>query len=362
MRPLPRPRSLTRLAAGVAVLAAATLGVSACNASPYAAQVNHQVIKSSVLDRDLQGYTANTKLVAALSSQGAHVYGASTSSYNNSFVAGELTALIDAKVVSQYLTAHHLRVSRGLLDATRAIEQLTYGSDWAGFSPAYRASMVTQDAEHALIEPRVISTSELRQTYIDYRSRFWSTVCVRDLTITATGPRGRVDLAASRAQAQRLVTSVNRRSSASAADGVRGGSVGCYTPSQLEQQSFATQVLGLATYHASAPRRQSFGYQVLVVTRRHILPLYPTVAQALNGYYVSDGNATDTTLNRMLRASDIRVNPAYGSWDNARKVRGANATLASPGVIPPSAPNTAKRKPVVAVGSGSALLGSLTKP
>lgn len=362
MKPLPRTRFLTRLAGGVALLALLGLGVSACDTSPYAATVNRQVLSSSTLNADLRNFSANTKLVSALSSQGAHVWGATTSSYSNTFVAGQLTTLVDARVVSQYLAAHHLRPSTELLDATRAVEQLTYGPDWTGFSPAYRDSIVQRDADHALIEPLVIGSSTLRQTYAQYRSRFWSETCVRALTITANRANGSVDLPASEAQAERLVNSINRRNSAAAARAVRGGTYGCYTPRQLENQPFGYDVLGVRTYHASRPTRQSFGYRVLVVTRRDLLPLHPAVAMALNGYYIEAGDAVDTKLNHLAQAASIQVNAAYGSWDNTRKVSGANRTLVSAGVVPPASPNTAKQRPVRVEGVGSALVGGLAKP
>lgn len=358
MNTLPRTRFLTRLAGGAALLALFGLGVAACDTSPYAATVDHQTISSATLNADLQSFSANTKLVSPDNKQ---VWGASNHSYNSTFVADQLTTLVEVRVIRRYIAAHHLRVSSGLLDATRALEQLSYGSKWTGFSSAYQDTLVQQAAEAAVIEPLAIPSSTARQLHTQYRSRFFSSVCVRNLTITANGADGRVDLAASRAQAQRLVNSLNRRSSASAAGAVRGGTFGCYTPSQLDAQPFGYDVLGIPTYHASKPAREPFGYRVLVVTRRHLLPLHPDVVKVLNLGY------TNRTLNRLVRAADIKVNAAYGAWDNQRRVAeststGGTTTVVSPGVVPPSAPSNARQRPFTARGPGSALSGGLAEP
>ncbi len=129
---------------------------------------------------------------------------------------------------------------------------------------------------------------------------------------------------ASRAGGFRLETGA----SGSAQAASTGGAQFCQSPQQLIQQSapFAALVSSLAPGKAGIIP-ESFGYQVVLVRSRTVIPFDATVAAVINvvslGAGISatswpvQGDANSTGLTTILKSAKVQVNPAYGSWTTA---------------------------------------------
>ncbi len=102
-----------RILAGTLALAGLSLSLTACDTSPYAAQVNSEVIKETALNSEIRAWAGNPTYVASYDSanstqnggSGTSVVGAAAGTYSLPWVAMILSGMIEARIIHQHLNA-----------------------------------------------------------------------------------------------------------------------------------------------------------------------------------------------------------------------------------------------------------------
>jgi hypothetical protein len=327
---------------------AATLAgaLSSCSASPPAATVNGQVITEGQLYQYLQDWSSSTAYVqdfkaesteesqeAASQGQQQPVFtvqgtGSGPGDFGLVWTTGRLSLLVSASAVHQYLERQG-RAPSGLQVATAwASEYAANPQVWQQLPVQLRSEVADQDAEHALIEPKLSELGADEAFYKAESSYFWTQVCLRAVDVTVPGPGGGIDMAASRKQADEIVGELNGTATGPSAPPVTSGALYCQAPQQLLAQAtaFRQQVEALKTGQAAA-LAESYGYQVVQVRSRATIPFtkqtapdIEVVAAATSGQtpaWPDVGEGTDTSLIELLKTVAVHVNPLYGSWTTA---------------------------------------------
>lgn len=314
MKRTPRPTRLPRplrLLAVVAALLAVSLSATACDTSPYAAQVNSEVIKQAALNSELAAWASNPAYVTDFnqSNSGASggtpitVAGDAPGTFSTAWVADILGDMIVSSVVHQHLQQTGRLPSAEITAAARSLYQsVPY---WAQFSPAFRDTLTQRLADEAAFLPAPTGppSSAISQAYQQNKQYFYNQVCVR------------LASAFSQADAQAITSS-----------GTVGGAPVCYTPVQLEDYpaAFRNALTTLAVGAVSQPLQTSYGYQVVQIVSRQEQGLNEGVQRVLSLV----GSPAPDSLSTLLHQARIRVDPLYGSWNSSQLQ-----------VSPPSAPS-----------------------
>ena len=347
-RPLGRGGRRARTKALTAVLVAAVLAgaLSSCSASPPAATVNGQVITQGQLDQWLEGWSSSPAYIqdfeaastqeseeAASQGQQQPVFtvqgtGSGPDDFGLVWATGRLSLLVLASALHQYLERRGEAPS-GLEVATAwASEDAANPKVWQQLPVQLRSEVAEQDAEHALIEPKLAELGADEALYKGDSSYFWAHVCLRTVDVTILGPGGGINMAASHKQAEEIAGELSGAPTASSAPSVTSGALYCLTPEQLVEQApvFRDHVNALKTGQAVA-LAQSYGYEVVQVRSRASIPFdkqtaadIEVVASASSGQtpaWPVVGEGTDTSLIKLLKAVTVQVNPLYGSWTTA---------------------------------------------
>lgn len=292
-------RTLPRFLAAGAAFVAACLLVSACDASPYAANVNGQVVSQLALNNQLKQYAANQAFVSSLSSgNNLSVAGSGGSgTYSKTFVNVILTRLVVDMIVSQHLEATNSPPPPDAYQASRAIWELTGSSYWSSFPASIRSSLVQQSADLAQLVPASTLApvqSQLHQAYLQIQPYLFSQLCVVQAS------------AFNHADAQAL-----------AANGVVNGSHLCFSQAQFEEQPAAYQnaVRPLKVGQVSQPITTSYGYSVVKLTSRQSPGETPAVQKTI---YAATTQPTQLPgFSAVVKAARIKINPAYGTWNSS---------------------------------------------
>lgn len=318
---------IRRLVAVAAASLAVALVTSGCDASPVAAHVESRQIKQAAVTAQLRALSADPGYVAAVKSGGSAVTGDSPGTWNSGWVASVLSTMVYASAASQYVARHNIQPGGDTLAAARGLGEALSGEVWQSFPAFYRDQLAELYADLAQVAPRPTDLATLRSAYSQYRADFFTQVCVRQQAFSITSASGAIDFPASLTAAQEAATS--------GATGISGGTLTCYSQSQLEAQSkeFAQAVKSLAPGHAGAPQRTAYGYSVLAVESRQSEGLTPAVQRVL-GLGLSNGQPFDAALTHVLSHTRVSINPQYGTWHAA--------SAGSPQqVTPPSGPPAA---------------------
>jgi hypothetical protein len=282
----------------VAALLTVSLSATACDTSPYAAKVNSEVIKSAALNDELAAWAGNTAYVTDFNSSnssgnggtGTTVAGDASGTYSTAWVANILTDMIASSVIHQHLVETDALPGPELLAAARSLYQsVPY---WSEFSPAFRDTLTQRLAEEATFAPIPTGSAlaTVTQGYQQQKQYFYNEVCVRQASTF------------DKAAAQAITSS-----------GSVAGSTVCYTPIQLEDYpaAFRNALMSLAVGDVSQPIQTSYGYEVVQVVSRQEQGFNPSVQKVLS---LVGGSAPDA-LTAVLRQAQVKVNPAYGSWN-----------------------------------------------
>jgi hypothetical protein len=306
-------RSLPRLLGAAAAAVALSLLASACDTSPYAATVGNQTIQQTALNVELADLSANHAYIAGVDSDsgGLTVAGAAPGTYSSTWTAHVLTGMIEADAVHEALAARGELPDGALLTAARTVEAANYQSLWLGFPASYRDTLTERTAELAAIEPPSTPASEIATAYHRFSHYFFSRVCVRTAAIPVTGPAGSTG---AYSEALALAGRIDAAGARHALSPRLGGTVDCYDPVQFETQtaSFDSTVLGLAVGRAAAPEKTSYGYQVIAVASRRLLPLAGPLRRVLSA--VISSTSTSAAVEDVLAHTRVVVNPLYGEW------------------------------------------------
>jgi hypothetical protein len=332
----------------VVVAVAGVLGatVSACSTSPPAASVNGQVITQTELSQNLQWWASSPAYVAAFdqaskaqseqyASQGETVpafsvvgAGSGPDNYGLPWTTGRLTLLVSALAVHQYVA--HRGESPSYLErsAAWATEEASIPQVWAQLPPQLRSSVADEGAELALVQLKAPNLSSAEQFYKANLSSFWSQVCLTSIDVSVPGPGGTIDMAASHKQAEAVAAELTAASAGGPVPTVGTGARYCLSPEQLIVQPavFRQAVYALAPGKAGLVP-QSWGYEVVQVRSRTLIPFNAQVASVIGVVALGagptaytwpvQGDANDSGLTRILKAADVKVDPAFGSWTTA---------------------------------------------
>lgn len=300
------------VAVGLAGVLAGSL--SACSAESPAAIVNGQAISVQQLDQQLADWSADRAYVNTFDSemlqqaeqaqaQGQQagvntVEGAGTGPgvYGMYWTSVELTNLIDGAVFRQYLRRRGEAPSAAQVAVAWATEYAANAELWSELSPADRTAAAQYDAQRAMVDATLTSPANDARFYQSHKSAYWSQICV----LTA------VD--ASKQQAE-----------SDAVHGLASGARYCLSPEQLleEPATFRQRVGALAPGQATVAG-QSYGYEVVDLISRTLIPYSPRLAGDIEIVAVHGGSQApptgDTKAIRLLKAAHVEVNPGYGTW------------------------------------------------
>jgi hypothetical protein len=320
--------------------------LSACSSSPPAATVNGQVISQPELSHYLQGWASSPAYVvsfdhaskaqsAQYAAQGETVpaftvtgTGSGPGNFGLPWSTGKLTELVTGVAVHQYLESRHEAPSYLEVSAAWASEQADLPQVWPQLPAALRTSVTQESADLALVQTKPPTLRTAEQFYKSNLSSFWSQVCLTALDSSVSGPNGTVDMAASRKQAETIVSQISAATSGAAASSVAVGARYCLSPEQLieEAPAFRQQVNALAPGKAGIVP-QSWGYEVVLVRSRTIIPFNAQVASVIGVVALGagtntfswpvQGDTSDSGLIKILKAANVKVDPAFGSWTTA---------------------------------------------
>lgn len=302
---------MKRLLSVTAVCVAVIVGsasLSACDASPFAATINGQVIKQSALDSELHawanapGYVSEFDNGNSASNGGVGVTVAGVSpgaTYNAVWVANQLDQMIEASAVHQYLAAKGELPDPAAVAAARSVSEIAESSFWYQLSPAFRQTLVQRLAEQAAVTPVTTQSGTIEQIYKQYQADFFTQVCVLQAATFNS------------AQAQGLVASGD----------VTGPPV-CYTQVEFEQQpqSYRQAVLGLTVGSAPVSIQTSYGFQVVKLATRVQQPLSPELNAVVSTVVSEATSGLATQVTQLVRQARVQVDPAYGMWENGQVV------------------------------------------
>jgi hypothetical protein len=332
--------------AGLVVAVALGTTLSACSTSPPAASVNGAVITQAQLAQNLKGWArspayvqgfneASKQQAAQYAAQGQQVpaftvegSGSGPDNFGLEWSTGRLTALVSALAVQQYLEHRGEASSELQRAAAFSSEQAANPQMWPQLSQQLRSEVTLAAADLALIQSGTPDLKTAEQFFRAQASYFWSQVCLTTVDVTVPGPDGTTDITASRKQAEAVAAQLSGAPGAATQPPVTGGARYCLVPAQLIQQpaEFAKEVNGLQP-GSTGIIPAAFGYQVVQVRSRAAIPFDEAVAGVIDVVALGagssaytwpvQGDANDTGLTRILKASKVEVNPSYGTWTTA---------------------------------------------
>ena len=353
-RPLSAPRRLPAswrakakpIATLVVVTTLGAAGLSACSTSPPAASVNGDVITEAQLAQNLKAWAGSPAYVKAFNeasklqaaqyaAQGQQVpaftvegTGSGPDNFGLEWTTGRLTAMVSAIAVQQYLQRHGRAPSELQRAAAWSSEQAADPQVWPQLPQQLRSEVAQSAADLALVQPGTPDLKTAAQFFKAHASYFWSQVCLTTVDVSVPGPNGTTDLTASRKQAEAVAAQLSGAPGTSGQPPVTGEARYCIVPEQLVQQppAFAAEVSALQPGSA-AILPESYGYQVVQVRSRTAIPFDEPVAAVIDviasGAGTSaytwpvQGDANNTGLTTILKASSVDVNPSYGTWTTA---------------------------------------------
>ena len=292
-----------------------TLAVTACDATPYAANVGSSTIKQATLNDELH-QLANSRGYVGFEVTDEHVAvnGTAKGSFSTPWVSEVLSDLIQRQILDHYLAAHGQQTDPAVAAAVRGVLESELGGTWLTFPASWRDTIVGLVADESMLTPISTDKATLASGYDKFKANLFTQVCVRQIAVTVTGAGGSIDYPKSQAAAQAIVSQYTAAHASGSPAGVTGGSVSCYSQQALEAQSPAlfNAVLSVPTGDAQAPQKTPYGYSVLAVDSRQVETETPAVDHVLS-LAVAD-NSLPAPVEAALRSVHVKVNPQYGAW------------------------------------------------
>ena len=287
----------------IGALAAGSLTLSACDASPYAANVNGHTISQLSLNDQLKQWSSNRTWVSSFDSAnsqqnggtGATVAGTGgANTYSSTFVSDILANMIQVQIIHQHLASTGQLPTADEVVASRAVNEFLRANYWAEFPQSLRQFLVAQLAEQAPLTKVSTDSATLKSAYSQIKPYLFSSVCM----ITAS--------AFDQTQAQNL-----------ASGGTLTGAHICFSQSEFEDQpvGLRSAVQKLSVGQISSPIKTSYGYQVVKLESRPGPGFSAGVQRVLT---VATASNVPPAVSSLISAAHVKVNPAYGTWANGR--------------------------------------------
>lgn len=319
----------------VAVLAATSLGASACNFSPYAAKVNGAVVSQASLNSDLKAIASNSAYAAHFAgSQPVHGKGPGT--FSSTFAAQVLFQEVSFALIDQELARRHVSATPAETQAAKVAAQQSVGGiqTFSSLPSSYRNQLVNQYAAIGALEASVggvkITNASLRKYYDSHRSAFvrvCSSFVVTQTSAEASAVRSAILAGAPLASAAGVAK----------VQGAKSGVLGCGVQSQYSAQlgsSIASQIFKLAPHQVSTPISLGTGsFGLVQVTSKGEQSFASSTLLAESQLLSKAGPAFGKLMTSLMNNAKLVVNPLYG---RVATVSG-NRTIVAPSGPPASA-------------------------
>lgn len=341
----------------VAVGALVATVVSGCSSTlGYAAIVNGNTISQTQLNNELADISHSPKFVQLLDQPGnaGPVAGSGPGTFNKAFVAVLLDQQIQFEVIRQKLVANKAMPTAAQIAAVKdTVSKGLPTGIFSSFSARYQNQLDLRQAEidsYVNVATPDLTGDALNQYYQSHLADYATEACVRHILISDKDASGQLDYTASLADAQKIKTQLDAGGDFAALakqysqdnQGTGGGSAavggvltgsaadGCLSTADLQRTvtEFAQAVVSLPVNQISDPVKTSFGYHIVEVTRRVSEPLDDTVTMDIHR------RVAGQRLNALVAKAHVKINPAFGTFNNA-----VNANGRITGVIAPIVPN-----------------------
>jgi parvulin-like peptidyl-prolyl isomerase len=335
--PFSRTRCVRRAIAAVAALTAAVFAAGCQSGGAVAATVNGQAISQSSVDSELHAIGSNNDYVAAVE-QSQPVRGKGNGTFDLAFTDSVLTRQILLALVHQEVQRRHVVITpaeiKSASDSTRA--QLTIqqpgqqsGKDVYGeFPPGYQALLARRAAEVQALQNALANVSiddAAVQKYYAANAKQFSQTCVSHILVTT---QAQADQLRAQIVAGADFAAAARQSSTDKASGVKGGDLGCNAAGTFVTE-FETAMNGLAIGQLSPVVHTQFGYHLIKVTDRKVMPLSQARSQIIKQLQSQGSTQLTQYLQTAVAKAKVTVSSRYGTW---------NPSSSQPGVVPPNAP------------------------
>jgi foldase protein PrsA len=328
-----------RSALVASVVGLALLATAACGSvAPYAAKVDGARISEDTLVDELRSIAANEDYLTLVEER-QPVRGTGQGTFDSAFTALALTRQIYYTLIATELDRRKLSVGDSDLTAAKAlvVQQLNGEEVFNKFPKSYQDELVRRQAELDLL---ALSVNELgppdqaARAYYDNNKDSFSQACVAHILVADEGKANEIR---GRLAAGEDFAALARAESIDTESKPRGGDLGCdITPETPFVPEFILAVFTLPVGEVAAPLKTQFGFHLVKVSKRDVLP-YEQVADLARAKLTDAGQEKVlTVLQEAVQKARIEINPKYGSF---RKTGG------SPGVVPPDAPDSSATSP-----------------
>jgi len=310
--------------------------LSSCGTAPYAATVNGDPISVQELAAQAHDWASSQAFVkyqdaqflseeeAAASEGQSNVpnntvegNGSGPNVYGMYWTTIQLSNMITSSALRQYLAKQRRSPSGQQYSAAWSSEWANNPTIWSEVGQSARTSGASYDSERAQLVPATDAKTD-EQFYAAHKADFWTSVCLLEDDVSVVGSNGTVDMAASKAQAQKVESELAANPTSPPAS-VSGGSRYCENQEQFieEPAAFTSMVNSLPPGHPSS-LQESWGYKVLVVTSRAVIPYSAAIAsdiEVVTSYGGAQGQPnSETKVIDVLKGAKVKVNPEYGEW------------------------------------------------
>lgn len=314
------------------LVAIVTVSVTTCQPiEPWAAEVNGEVIPSSVILGDLDTVVSNP-VVAAIENQDLGgteqlnlLQPGGSNTVNSSYTVNVVSQRIYTTLLMQDIAKNKVTpTDEEKARAESAVSQNYDPGVFDALNAEYKKYLIDRSA--ALYAGlRFRSSPEKLRAYYDSHPDEFTSECIRHILVTdkpkadqlRESIAGGTDFAAI-AKAE----SIDNQAPESSA--FKGGDLGCFKITELSNfiTPFADAVKTLEVNQLSQPVQTQFGYHLIQITSRTLQTFEES--QAAISQKLSDSSAY---VSELLNGAKIEINPRYGEYVPPNELTGQQATV-----------------------------------
>ena len=327
----------------VALVAFVGLVAVACGTlQPYALVVNGTRIPQHDLDNELKAIRGNGRYLDAIDPSRRQILGSGNGTFNADFTAFVLNQDLDYQLVHNELVKRKLKVTRADLDQAKSvvIQQVNGQDTYNAFPKWYQDKLQQRFAEvivlnRALTPP--VDEAAVMAYYNAHQDQFQQSCASHILVDT---PQAAADVEARLAKGEKF-EDVARSASKDTASGQKGGDVGCFTKTSQLVPEFLKAAFSQPVGQVGQPVQSQFGYHIILVTKRQVLPYDQAKQQAQQAMGQSNGSQLKQWLTDALKKAKVKMNPKFGTFNKSKDVPEIDAPQAPPSPTPTTAPSLA---------------------
>jgi hypothetical protein len=320
-------RSLLAVVALVAVFAAA------CGTlQPYAAVVNGHRVSERDVDDELKAIRGNAKYLDTIDPSRRQILGSSANTFNSNFAAQILTRRIYYELVHIELQRRHLKVTDSDITQARStvISQFNGADTFNAFPRSYQRTLEERTAEVAQLGRALGGTpsdAEM-QAYFNRHQGDFEQACASHILVDTKPQADAVEGRLAKGEDFGAVAKTDSKDPGSAQ---KGGDVGCFGRDAQLVPEFLNAIFSQPVGQVGPPVQSQFGFHVIKVTSRKTPTFDEAKDQVSQKLQEANANKLTDWLRNALKTARIKTNPKFGKFDKNQ---------ATPGVVPPQAPQT----------------------